>query len=877
MTSRHPSLLCLLPAILFLPLGALAAPRAKLELRDGWQVQSSAQIKEKGEVVSTTKFSPQGWYRTAIPATVLTVLVNNQVYPDPDYGMNLRTIPGTSYPIGMNFSNLPMPADSPFRVPWWYRTEFNVPADFRGKQVWLDFGGINFRANIWLNGRQVGGADKVAGMWRLWEFNVTDAIQSGRQNVLAVEVFPPTPGDLAITFVDWNPLPPDKDMGLWRGVSLATSGPVALRYPQVITHFASPSLEVAKLTVNALVTNATPYVVKGTLKGQIENLRFEQPVEVAAHESKTVSFAPEKFSPLNISHPRVWWPAELGEQPLYTLEMEFDAAGGVSDRATTQFGIREITSEMTTQGYRLFKINGKNILIRGAGWSSDMLLRPSPEKEEAEIRYVKDMHLNTIRLEGKLEDEHFFATCDREGILVMAGWCCCDHWERWKSWNEEDYTVSAESLRDQIRRLRSHACLLVWLNGSDNPPPAKVEETYIRILKEEHWPNPYISSATQKPTTVTGESGVKMTGPYEYVAPAYWVEDTKHGGAYGFNTETSPGPAVSPVASLRRFLPEDKLWPINVAWDYHAGGGEFKNLNVFTAALNARYGEATSLEDYVEKAQLMTYEGERAMFEAYGRNKYTSTGVIQWMLNNAWPSMIWHLYDYYLRPAGGYFGTKKACEPLHIQYSYDDSSVVVVNSLYKESKGLKATAAVYNLDLSEKFSKSAEVDAGPDSSQRVFTIPKIDGLTKTYFVRLTLADEAGKEVSRNFYWLSTQPDVSDWEATKWYFTPISTYADLTGLQSLPRVDLKVMSRVEHVNGEDASRVVVENPSPHLAFFVHLRVTKGQGGDEVLPVFWQDNYFELMPGEKREVAATYRTEDLQGAPPVVEVDAFNLRK
>ncbi|MBZ5564909.1 MAG: glycosyl hydrolase family 2 [Acidobacteriia bacterium] len=877
MTSRHHHVSCMLLAVFLLPLGALAAPQANLELRDGWQVQSSSKVTEKGDVLSTAKFSPQGWYRTAVPATVLTVLVNNQVYPDPYYGTNLRAIPGTSYPIGVNYSNLPMPADSPFRVPWWYRTEYDVPAEFRGKEVWLDFGGINFRANIWLNGRQLGAADRVAGMWRLWEFNVTDAIAAGGKNVLAVEVFPPTPNDLAITFVDWNPLPPDKDMGLWRGVSLTTSGPAALRYPQVVTHFASPSLDVARLTVNALVTNATPYVVKGTLKGQIESLRFEQPVELAAHESKTVSFTPEKYPQLNISNPRVWWPAELGEQPLYTLDLEFEAGGQVSDRATIQFGIREITSEMTPQKSRLFKINGKNILIRGAGWSSDMLLRPRPEKEEAEIRYVKDMHLNTIRLEGKLEDDHFFETCDREGILVMAGWCCCDHWEKWKNWNAEDYSVSAESLRDQIRRLRSHACLLVWLNGSDNPPPAKVEETYIRVLKEEHWPNPYISSATQKPTTVTGDSGVKMTGPYEYVAPAYWLEDTRNGGAHGFNTETSPGPAVPPVASLRKFLPEDKLWPVNEVWDYHAGGGEFKNLKVFTAALNARYGEATSLEDYVEKAQLMTYEGERAMFEAYGRNKYTSTGVIQWMLNNAWPSMIWHLYDYYLRPAGGYFGTKKACEPLHIQYSYDDNSIVVVNSLYKEFKGLKAMAVVYNLDLSEKFSKSAEVDAGPDSSKRIFTIPKIDGLTKTYFLRLTLAHEAGKVVSRNFYWLSTQPDVSDWQATKWYFTPISTYADLTGLQTLPKVELKVMSRVEHLNGKDTSRVVVENPSPHLAFFVHLRVTKGRGGEEVLPVFWQDNYFELMPGEKREVTATYRTEDLQGASPSVEVDAWNLKK
>ena len=245
------------------------------------------------------------------------------------------------------------------------------------------------------------------------------------------------------------------------------------------------------------------------------------------------------------------------------------------------------------------------------------------------------------------------------------------------------------------------------------------------------------------------------------------------------------------------------------------------------------------------------------------------------MLNNAWPSLIWHLYDYYLRPGGGYFGAKKACEPVHIQYSYDDKSVVVVNSLFTENKGLKATAVVYNLDLSVKFSKSAEVNANPDSSTRVFTIPEVPGLTKTYFVRLTLAGRDGNVLSHNFYWLSTQPDVSDWKASTWYYTPLSSYADLSGLQTLSKVKLRVACRTEERNGENKTQVSLQNPSSELAFFIHLRVTKGQSGEEVLPVFWEDNYFELMPGEKREIAAAYRAEDLGGATPMVEVDGWNL--
>jgi exo-1,4-beta-D-glucosaminidase len=850
-------------------------PGSRFGLREGWAIQSSTQVQEKGEVLSTTKFTPTGWYPTAVPATVLAALVANRVYPDPYFGMNLRSIPGTSYPIGQNFANLPMPPDSPFRVSWWYRTEFRLPAEYEGKTLWLHFGGINFRANIWLNGSRVAESNQVAGAYRVYEFNVTGLATVGKVNVLAVEVFPPVPTDLAINWVDWNPTPPDKDMGLWRDVYVTASGPVALRHPHVVTHFDLPSLQTAHLTVTGDLHNASQQPLRGTLRGQIENIQFSQPVELGAGESKVVTFAPERFPQLNMKQPRVWWPAQLGPQDLYELKMEFEVDGRVSDRQAIRFGIRQVTSELNEKGYRVFKINGQKILIRGAGWAPDMLLRSTPERQEAEIRYVRDMNLNAIRMEGKIENEHFLELCDRYGILIQAGWCCCDHWEKWEDWDAEDYTVSAESLKDQIRLLRSHPCLFDWLNGSDGPPPPKVEEMYIKILQELQWPNPFQSSATAKPTPVSGPTGLKMTGPYEYVPPSYWLTDTERGGAHGYNTETSPGPAIPLLGSLRMMLPAEHLWPIDEYWNFHAGGGAFSSLKVFTEALNARYGTAATLEDYVQKAQVMAYEGQRAMFEAFGRNKYTSTGVIQWMLNNAWPSMIWHLYDYYLRPGGGYFGSKKACELLHVQYSYDDRSIVVVNSSYKPFAGMKVTATVYNLDLAEKFKRDATLDVAPDSSTRVFVLPELSGLTTTYFLKLTLRDSAGKVVSSNFYWLSTAPEVLDWEKSKWYYTPTKSFADFTALQNLPKVELEVASRFVHEKQEGVARVAVTNRGPHLAFFVHLRITKGRGGEELLPILWEDNYFSLLPGEKREVTATYRVADLDGAHPVVDVEGWNV--
>ncbi len=854
---------------------AAAGPESRISLKEGWAIQSSAQISDQGEAISTVGYEPNQWYPTTAPSTVFAALVENHLYPDPYYGMNLRSVPGEDYPIGRNFSALEMSQDSPFRRSWWYRTEFALPKLERGQHFWLHFDGINYRANVWLNGRQLAKSDGLVGMWRLFEFDITEAARAGQMNALAVEVFPPQSNDLSITWVDWNPAPPDKDMGIWRSVYVTTSGPVALRYPRVNTHFDLPSLATAYLTVIAEARNATDKAVKGTLTGHIENVEFSQAVKLAPHETKMITFMPAQFPRLNFSKPRIWWPAKLGGQDLYRLDLQFKVGGKVSDRLSQDFGIREVTSELTSQGYRLFKINGKNILIRGGGWCPDMMLRPSPERDEAQLRYLLGMNLNTIRFEGKLESEEFLSLCDRYGVLIQAGWCCCDHWERWKNWKEEDYSVSAESLRDQLRRLGAHACVFDWLYGSDNPPPPKVEDTYLKVIQETHWPNPYQSSATAKPTPGLGKTGLKMTGPYDYVPPNYWLEDTKNGGAHGFNTETGPGPAVPPVASLRMMLPADHLWPIDKFWEMHDAGGQFRTLNVYTKALESRYGKADTLEDYVEKSQLMTYEGERAMFEAYGRNKYTSTGVIHWMLNNAWPSLFWHLFDYYLRPAGGYFGAQKACEPLHVQYSYDDRSVVVVNSYYQAFQNLKITAKVYNLDLTPKFTREASLDAASDSTNRVFQIPQDQDLTTTYFLDLRLADGSGKLVSSNFYWLSTKPDVLNWAGSTWYITPIESYADFTGLKDLPRAEVKLSGNVQRQGDAQAARVTVRNSSSHLAFFLHLQVTKGQGGDEVLPVLWDSNYFPLMPGESREVTATYFGADALGSNPVIEVDGWNV--
>jgi exo-1,4-beta-D-glucosaminidase len=428
-------------------------------------------------------------------------------------------------------------------------------------------------------------------------------------------------------------------------------------------------------------------------------------------------------------------------------------------------------------------------------------------------------------------------------------------------------------LTSQITRLRNHPSVMVWLNGSDGPPPADVEKMYLEIEKDLGWPNPTISSASAEKTTVTGKSGVKMTGPYEYVPPVYWLSDKIAGGAYGYNTETSPGPAIPPRESLERFIPKDHLWPIDDVWNYHSGGERFTTVNVFTDGLTKRYGAATSLDDYERKAQAMTYDGQRAMFEAYGRNKYTSTGVIQWMLNNSWPSLIWHLYDYYLVPAGGYFGTKKAlAEPVHVQYSYDDNSVAVVNGTYEALQGVKVSAKIYNIDATEKGSHDVTLDLAADSSTKAFDLPKVDGLSKTYFLRLELHHPEGELISDNFYWLSTKADSLNWAKQQdTVYTPQAEFGDLTGLNSLPLVTLRTSSALG--NGE--AHVKVTNPSDAIAFMVHLRVIHGKDGEDLTPIFWDDNYFSLLPGESRTVSAKFERPSQDGPKPVLVIDGWNV--
>jgi exo-1,4-beta-D-glucosaminidase len=839
----------------------------QLPLADGWAIRSSCETQATGPQISQTNFKEAGWLATKVPSTVMAAQVNAGKFEDPYFGMNMRKIPGTDYPLKELYANLPVTANSPYKCSWWYRKDFNIPASW-GKSVWIHFNGINYRGNLWVNGKQVATDEQIRGAYRTYDFDITPYIQRGKPNAVAVETFIPTETDLGINFVDWQPTAADKNMGLWRDVYLADSGAITLGNPAVLTHFTDDNLSTAELTVVADVENHSESAVETIVRGTIGTVKFEQKVALGSGEKKVVRFEPAQFAQLRISNPKVWWPYQYGRPTLHNLKLTAAVGNSVSDEKSSRFGIREFEGKLNDKGFMQFRVNRKNILIRGGGWGVDVFYREPKERLEKEFQYVKAMNLNTVRLEGKLGTEDLFNIADEMGVMIMAGWCCCDHWEHWDKWAQGDLAIANASLYSQISRLRAHPSVFVWLNGSDGPPPPNVESTYIATLKERDWPNPFISSASQKPTTVTGPSGVKMTGPYDYVPPEYWyVDKSKEGGAYGFNTETSPGPAIPSVADIKRTLPKESWWPQDAVWAYHGGLGSFAQYANFNTGMNAQYGEAKDLNDYARKAQWMAYDGERAMFEAYSANKYTSTGVIQWMLNNGWPSFIWHLYDYYLVPGGGYFGTKKANEPLHIQYRFDDRNVIVVNSELAARDGVEASARLFDLDGKEVFSKKAPVSIGADAVVTLFPVPAEQG---PHFLKLELKDRTGKTVSDNFYVVGDKLAEFDWAKTTYVFTPATSFANYRDLEQLKPA--QVSAKIRSLAPRHAT-VQLTNNGKSVAFMVHAGLVKPGSEEEIAPVLWNDNFVSLLPGESRALEVELPT-DYKGKTEL-HIDGWNV--
>jgi exo-1,4-beta-D-glucosaminidase len=864
------------------------ATPATVELAQGWKLASALTVPAAGADVSQGGYDDAGWHVVRrMPSTVLETLRDDGVYPNLDVGTNLRD---------------EVPADL-YRQDWWYRTTFTAPAGH--SNYTLQFPGINYRAEIWLNGRLVAGNNRIVGMYSAHDLDVTPWIRVGQPNTLAVKVTPEQAlqdvdgVELADSWWDWinwrqigyqgpgaNPargtsFVPDRNAGIWKPVYLKLNGDVSLGSATVTTELPLPRTDSARLTIYADARNDSARTVRGVLRATIRragkpDIRVEQPVTLKPGEDREVRFAPEAFRALEVSHPDLWWPYTLGAPDLYDLDLEFRQYDHVVDAAHQRFGIRTVQQfrdndeqypELGRGGSFYLKVNGRDFLVRGATYTPDLLFKYDPDRETAILRYVKDLGLNMIRLEGKFPGDHLIETADELGIPVMYGWMCCNQWEKWAQWDDEDRGVAQASMRSQIEALRSHAAAFIWANGSDGRPPPEVLGWYHGILSDLHWQNATVDTVSSVNRDAHGEpmwDGIQMAGPYSWRPPSYWFSG-RYAATRGATAEQGDNEHIPPFASLKSFIPADKLWPINDTWYFHAGSDNSnERLDSIRTAVVQRYGSSKGAEEFTRKAQLAHYESTRAQFEAFAAGGWdTHKMTIYWMLNNHWPSFFGNLFDYYLRPGGAYFGAKKGLQPLSVVFDsyatgdHSQANISVVNQSADDRNGLRARVRVYDLQGRLRDDRTAEgIAVAANGVSRVMTLPRVALNSRVFFVRCDLMDASGAVVADNVYWQSQQRDDvgSPRNDTAFSLKQVS-WADMTPLNTMPRAPLDVSAHRTAADGRPGVTVRLSNNTGRVAFFERAEILSNHDGDEILPVEYSDNYVTVFPGESVELRAT----------------------
>jgi hypothetical protein len=863
--------------------------------------------------ISKSSYSTMSWLPISQPETLMAALVENGQYPNIFFSNNLANVPTAQ-----------------FDVNWWYRNQLELHLQ-QGQHAFLVMNGVLARADVWMNGTAVAQASELQGAYSRFEYDVTPQVLDG-DNVIAISVYRNDEGRsgyLTLDMVDWNPPSPDNWTGLQFTPQLAINNAVSVRNVHVLEDNAA-DLSTSDLTVKADLRNNTDAPVSTDVDVVIEgpnapSAMFHSVVAVPAQSTTTAVFTPIEQTSLHVVAPAIWWPVPMGAQPLYKLSVSASVSGHVSDSQAQTFGIRTVSSTLSTvvagqtlapSGYRQFSINGQPFVVRGGGWSQDLFLRYSHDNAASQVAYIKNMGLNAIRFEGNFPPEDFFDLLDQEGILAMPGWECCGQWEQESStWGGSLAANAANQAFYAAARFRNHPSVFVFYQGSDNEPDSAKESIYLDAFSKADWQLPQVASAEYKASAQLGPSGSKE-GPYNYAPPDYWWESgpmmatgdmtfTNAGGAFGFDTETSPGNTVPTVDSLNRFLSatdQAQVW--DVGSTQGAGSGpvlfhdldsnytEVGTLGQYNTPLWNRYGPWTDMATYQREAQAGGYEITRAIFEAYiGHAKDAanpSTGIIYWQMNKAWPSLEWELYGYDFDQGGVFFGAQKANEPVHVLYAYDTGSVKVANLTNHTQSGLQVRADFIDMDGSIKGTSSAEVASLVAQDVQTVLTPAVPaGISSTYFLRLVLSGGA-VTISRNVYWLSTGADGIDWansigSGSGAQFTP-GGYANLTGLQKLAMVPVTASATVVRDGGDDVVQVSLGNTSagPTPAFLARLDVRRGSsqgtaagGDDQVLPILWSENYVTLWPQETATLTARYAHALLSGGLPVVALTGWNV--
>ena len=833
---------------------AVAQPNGRLHLAGGaWRLQRDSLVSASGEALSAVGFQDKDWVVATVPATVLSSYLNIGALPNPNFSDNQLQI-----------------SDSFFCADFWYRDEFTAPAAGPDRHVWLNFDGINWKADVYLNGSSVG---SIEGGFMRGKFDVTALIHPGARNALAVRVHQnATPGPVKVPTMqstgtnggvlgadnptyhasagwDWIPTIRGRNMGIWADVYLTSTGSVSIESPFVSSTLPLPDTSRADVSITATLVNHDKTAVSGSLRGRFGELTFEMPVTVEAGASKLVTFDPSTAPALRLTNPKLWWPAGYGDPNLYPVDLSFvTAAKTVSDSKSFQAGVRQFTYSEDGQALRMW-INGRRFIARGGSWGfGESNLRYRAREYDAAVRYHKEMNLTMIRnWVGQIGDEAFYDACDKYGIVVWQDFWLANPVDGPNPDNNEMFLKNA---RDYVLKIRNHPSIGIYVGRNEGVPPKVLDDGLRALTAELHPGLHYIPSSADDNQRGGGTYVVTGHGPYRAQSVKSYFQDRA---TPKMHSEMGM-PNIPSVESVKMMLPESALWPQNLTWaihDFTTGGAQAGAS--FNSMIDKSYGGAQSFEEWDWLAQFVNYDGHRAMIEAQSKNRM---GLLLWMTHPAWPCFVWQTYDYYLEPTAAYFGLKKASEPLHIQWNAATDSVEVVNYSGGDNKELTAAVELLNPDGAVKWEKSVAVDSPEDSVRTPIKMEYPEGLTATHFIRLKLTDGT-RTISENFYLHGLQED------------------NFQSIRELPKVKLEAVTKVEHQGVRWILTTELHNPGTQPALMVRLKAIREKSGDRILPAIYSDNYLALMPGERRTIRTEVAHADTRGERPKIAVDGFNV--
>ena len=840
-------------------------PGEKTLIHSDWYARKANEVKMDGNRLSAVPLDKTGWLPARVPGTVLTTLLENGLYPAPEFGLNNNLIPDI-HEVGNDFYT------------YWFTRQFTIDALPEGRNVWLNFRGINYKAEIFLNGKRIN-RNTHEGMFLRKTFNITPYLRTDAPNVLAVLVYPPThvgnpnggqggDGQIARNNTmqytpgwDWIQPVRDRNTGIWDEVSITTTGPVCLSFPYVVTKVPGVRDPETKTQKEAFVNtsveleNTGSTSLKGLLVCETNGTRLTQPVTLSPFEKKTVS-----LNPLAVKNPRLWWPNGIGEQPLYDMNLSFEIGNQVSDRERLRYGIREITSDKCPDnGGRRFFVNGQKIYVTGGNYiNSDWLLRLSPERYRDEVRFHAEMNLRMIRVWGGalVERPEFYNACDEFGILVFQDlWGsgdCNGAWEdptkmdsrerRWEYPDNHDLFIA--SVEDQVKMIRNHPSLCFWCGANEWPLAKDIDQ----CLRKEVFPrlDPerlFVSFSTDTLFTrnFLGDNG---DGPYGIQEPEWFFSFRSH----PFNPEA--GSVGSPeVESMREMMTEQDLAGFprkgltrNYTWRYHKDLGYGDHLE--------RYGEVKDIETYCKYAQVVNYDQYRSFMEGWASHMWDwYTGILIWKTQNPWTSLRGQMYDWSLDVNASLYGTRKGCEPLHAYYNPVTRKAGLLNTTLKDYTDLSIVARIYNLEGKLLWEKETRASAKANTVQELLDIPVPEGIKGAYFLRLALNADVP-----NIYWLTTEPK------------------DYTSLSQLPKSRPGITTEIKK-EGSNFVGTVRLSADSQISFFNRIKVFDKETGKRILPVHYSDNYITLMPGDQQEISLEFPA-NLPEERIQIVVDSYN---